>query len=245
MIVGRPSVGKTSVAAYAEAPVFILSPGETGLATLIDAKQLPGNIPNQEVESFEQVIWIIEDLMSSNTSRKTLVIDTVTGIERIANAMVCARDFSNDNTKFMSYQNGYAAVAMGIWKELLAKLDELRRKKGMQVILLAHTGVRNHRNPAGDDFQRWVPAFDGKQVMEQTVAWCDAVLFADFAVATTEDKQKKIKARGGERRYFHCVWDAAFEAKNRLGLPDEVEMGASPSEAWSKLQEAINNGKVS
>lgn len=244
LIYGRPSVGKTSVAAYAENPVFILSPGETGLQTLIDAGQLPANCPSQEIEAFEQAAWIVEDLTTTEHSRKTLVIDTINGIERFANVLICNRDFGGDQQKFMSYQNGFASVAMGVWKELLAKLDELRRRRQMQIILLAHTGVKNHKNPGGEDYNRWTPAFEGKQVMEQTVAWCDAVLFADYDVATTEDKQKKVKARGGDRRFFHCTWSAAYEAKNRLGLPEEIEMGDSAADAWKNLQTAIQQGKA-
>lgn len=247
MIVGRPSVGKTSVAAQADSPVAILSPGETGLQTLIDAKQLPAEIPSKEVEHFQQVLWIIEDLIEKQHGRKTLFIDTANGIERLANEMICARDFDGDQKKFMNYQNGYAAVGMGPWKQLLVALDELRTKRQMQIILLAHTSVKNHKNPGGEDYQRWVPAFDGKQTFEMTVQWCDAVLFADYEVHTAEDKAKKVKAHGGDRRFFRCNWTAAIEAKNRLGLPDEIEMGDSPAAAWKNLTDAMKpqtNGKA-
>lgn len=238
-------------AAQAPDPVFILSPQETGLQSLIDSGQLPPNVPHQEVSHFQQVLWIIEDLTTQQTSRKTLVIDTINGVEKLANLHIDQTVYdgtmSASKNGFLSFQSGYQTVATGPWKELLSKLDELRRKRSMQIILLAHTGVKNHKNPGGEDFNRWFPAFDGRPAWELTFAWSDIVLFADYDVVVAsegEGKLAKKKGRGGDRRFFHANWSAAYDAKNRYGMPDEIDMGVSAAEAWANFQAAMSAGKA-
>ena len=236
-IYGRPSIGKTSIAAQADSPVFILSPQETGLQSLIDSGQLPPNIPHQEVEHWSQLLWIIDDLTTQQHSRKSLVLDTGNGLEKLANIHVDKTVYDGTmgvgKQGFLNFQIGYQTVAAGAWKELLSKLDILRIKRQMQIIMLCHTGVKNYKNATGDNYDRWYPAFDGKPTWEVTFAWADIVLFADYEVATQKDKgDTKAKGKGGDRRFFHCNWSAAWDAKNRYGLPDEIEMGSSAAEAW-------------
>ena len=36
---------------------------------------------------------------------------------------------------------------------------------------------------------------------------------------------------------------AAYDAKNRLGLPGEIEMGNSAAEAWAEFMAAIKAGR--
>jgi hypothetical protein len=243
VIYGRPAVGKTSVAAYAPNPVFLMSPGETGLHTLIDSGQLPGDIPNLEVPDWQSYIGLIEDLTDKDHQRKALVVDVVNGMEKLANVFTCQRDYAGDMGEkgFMSYQSGYRAVAMGAWKESLVALDKLRNAKKMMVILLAHTGSAKVPNPMGLDYQKWAPAFDGRWAWEATYAWADIVLFADFDIAVIKEKDEaKAKGRGGDRRVFRTNWEPGYDAKNRHGFPDEIEMGNSGKEAWNNLAAAID-----
>lgn len=246
VIYGRPAVGKTSVAACAPAPVFLLSPGETGLQTLIDAGQLPASIHNKEVADWEEYLGYLDLLATSEHSRTTLVVDVINGMEKLANVHVCRKDYGGDMSGkgFMSYQVGYRTVAMGVWKEMLAALDRLRRQRNMMILLLAHTGVGNHKNPEGTDYNRWLPAFDGKPAWEATFAWADIVLFADYEIfVKAGENNAKGKATTSSRRYFRTSWEPAFDAKNRHGLPPEIEMGGSGAEAWANIQVALAAGQ--
>jgi hypothetical protein len=113
----------------------------------------------------------------------------------------------------------------------------------MMVILLAHTMVGSHKNPSGDDYNRWIPAFDGKLAWDSLYGWADVVLMADFEIFTlrtnSNDKNSKAKATGGQRRFFHTQWNPAWDAKNRHNMPAELEMGASGAEAWANLAKAM------
>jgi hypothetical protein len=250
VLYGRPGVGKTSVAAQAEAPYFLLSGGETGLHSLIDSRQLPAEMPNIEVPDWESTIGILDDLTTMQHSRKTLVIDTANGLEKLANVFTRKRDYPGENgdKEFIAYQAGYRTCAMGAWKELLVSLDRLRREKRMLIILLAHTSVAKVANPSGGDFTKWAPAFDGRWAWESTYAWCDVCLFADFDLTVVKERQKdsKGKAVSAGRRFFRTAWSPDFDAKSRYPLPDEIEMGDSASEAWANLWVAMkpaSNGK--
>lgn len=225
-----------------------MSPGETGLHALIDSGQIVADIPNIEVPTWPNLIGLVDELRTSKHGRESLVLDVSNGFEKLANGFVCERDYAGDMTGkgFMNYQVGYRTVAMGEWKLLLMALDRLRIERKMWILLLAHTGVGNHKNPTGDDYNRWVPAFDGKPAWEQTFAWADCVLLADYEVHTTmKDNQPttKAKASGGDVRFLRANWQAGFDAKNRYGIEDDIPMGSNGKEAWNNIVNAINHNK--
>lgn len=85
--------------------------------------------------------------------------------------------------------------------------------------------------------------------MQKTVAplvkeWADLLLFANYktlAVAVDKDG-KKHKAQGGKRVMYtthHPCWDA----KNRLGLPDELPMDYAPLAPYFGGQKAASKPK--
>ena len=245
---GRAGVGKTEFAASSPEPIFLLSPSETGLQTLMDAGQVDPSIYSIECQEFSDLLGAIEFLRTEKHNRQTAVIDTINGMEKLANVQVCNSDYSGDMSAkgFMNYQAGYRTVSMGVWKQLLSALDRLRVERKMRILLLAHTGVANHKNPQGDDYMRWIPQFEGKAAWELTYGWSDIVLLADYEVETKKegDRNAKAKAKGGDYRLFRCNWSAAYDAKNRYCLPDEIPMGSSGREAWQNLTEAIAASKT-
>jgi hypothetical protein len=75
---GQGGIGKTSFAAHSTKPFFLLSPGETGLHTLIDSGQLPP-IPNIEVHEWPNLMSLIDELTTTDHEYKTLVLDVLDG----------------------------------------------------------------------------------------------------------------------------------------------------------------------
>ena len=249
VIHGRPGVGKTECGAWSPAPIFLLSPGETGLQTLMDSGRVDASIYSKECESFAEFLGAIEFLRAEKHNRETLVVDAISGMEKLANLQVCHDDYDSKMTSagFMNYQEGYRVVAAGVWKAMLGALDQLRRERKMGIVLLSHTGVKNHKNPSGLDYTRWIPQFDGGPAWDVTFNWADIVLLGDYELTIKKDspdKNAKAKALGGDRRIFRCNWDAAWDAKNRHGFPEEITMGASGREAWANLAAAIAMSKT-
>lgn len=240
---GVEGVGKTSWAANAPKPIFLMARGETGLETLIDSGRLP-EVPHfPESMSFDDLMSSLEWIRDSSHEYKTVVIDTLNGLERLCHEHVCKRDFGNDWGKhgFISYMAGFE-ISLADWRLLLNLLDEIRKKKKMSVICLCHTRVNTFKNPEGADFDRYAPAMHQK-TWELTHRWADHVLFANFyTVVEVESNSKKGKAVGGQQRVMYTERHAAYDAKNRAGLPEEIEMGNSGSEAWNNFISAMKGG---
>ena len=68
--------------------------------------------------------------------------------------------------------------------------------------------------------------------------WVDAILFARHEVRTIE---RNGKARGVSSgvRLLHTTWTAAYDAKNRYGMPREIEMPDEPAQMWSTIWQHI------
>jgi hypothetical protein len=242
---GQSGIGKTSFGAAAESPFFLMSPGETGLLTLIDAGIASDDTPHIEAPDWESLVGLVEELASANHSRKTLVIDTIDGAEKLCRQYTCDKDYGGDWSEkgFEGFQRGYKTMANGPWRQLLIALDRLRESKRMWVILLAHTGIGNFRNPRGPDFNSYKPAM-AKDVWELTMGWADIVLFADRPVFSEKLKgEGKGKLKGIGERVMMTEWDAMADAKNRHGLPPEIDMGSSGKEAWGNFYQALADAK--
>lgn len=239
---GVEGIGKTSFAANAPKPIFIMARGETGLETLIDCGAL-GDVPHfPEVHTWQDVLGAIEQLTEGEHDYKTLVIDTLNGLERLCHEFVCRRDYKGDWGKqgFTSYMQGFE-VSLADWRELLNVLDRLREKKRMSIICLCHTQVRTFKNPEGMDYDRYTPAVHDK-TWGLTHRWADFVLFANFYVEVTKDGAKG-KAQDAQARVLYTQRHAAYDAKRRANLPDDIDMGSTGQEAWNNFISAMKASK--
>ncbi len=237
--------GKTSFGAQTPKPVFVQIGGETGLETLIDAGRLP-EVPHfPAVQSWDDLLGSVETLTIDKHPYRTLVLDTMNGAETLCHQYICTRDFNGDwgSKGFGSYNKGYE-VSLPEWAAFLGKLDRLRSERKMTIFLLCHTKVKPFKNPEGPDYDRYQP-----DVHEKTWGlshkWADCVLFGNFETTVQVDKvdAKKGKGTGGAFRMMYTERHAAYDAKNRLGLPGEIEMGDSPAEAWENFMTAVKAGR--
>jgi hypothetical protein len=67
-----------------------------------------------------------------------------------------------------------------------------------------------------------------KQVAPLLKEWCDLLLFCNYRVAVVEGEDGRMKGRGGKERFMHAQRSAAWDAKNRYGLPEAMPMGIGP-----------------
>lgn len=239
---GVEGIGKTSFGAQAPSPVFLMARGETGLLTLIDAGQT-AEVPHfPELMAWADTMSALDLLDKEGGDFKTVVLDTLNGFERLCHEHVCERDYNGDwgTRGFISYQQGYD-VSLADWREFLSKLDAIR-SQGKAIVCLCHTQVVSFRNPEGADYDRYAPDMH-KKTWSLTHKWADMVLFANFETFVDSEKgATKGKGQGGQDRIMHTVRHAAWDAKNRHGLPEEIEMGTSGSEAWKNFRAAMKKG---
>ncbi len=237
---GVEGFGKTSFGAMFPAPIFLQARGETGLEALIDAGQLPETPHFPETNTWQEMLGQIQVLTTEKHEYKTLVIDTLNGFERLCHEHVCQRDYRGDwgETGFTSYHKGFL-VALGDWRMLISALDNIRKQRNMRIICLCHTAVCKFSNPDGTDYDRYEPELH-KKTWGLTHKWADMVLFGNYV--TVVDK-KDGKGKGGTARMLYAQRSAAWDAKNRHGLPPAIKIGNTPKAAYDTFIDVAKEAK--
>lgn len=232
---GNPGSGKTSFAAHGTKPVVISDPHDEGIHTLKAVGLVPADVPVlPSPTDWQQFLEQVKEVGEAKHEYKTLVVDTVNGIEGLCYEYTLAKHFHGSKERFGEFGKGVSAMA-DEWKAAMLAFDRVR-DRGMAVMLLAHTTLKNIKNPEGDNYDKYMP--DMTPRLWGTVArWADCVLFATYDIATKKEGSA-TKAQWSSRVFRTGDWPAA-ECKNRWGLPSSVSMGDSGKEAWSNFVSAI------
>lgn len=213
-IYGAEGVGKTSLAAQMPEPLFIDTEGGTSRL----------NVRRIKCTSWEDLIAIIKEVISTPTVCKTLVVDTADWAESLCIDYVCNK-YRKTNIEEFGYGKGYTYLAeeFGEFLKLLNKLIEV----GINPVVIAHGKPRKYELPEEQgQFDRWEMKLS-KQVAPLIKEWCDMLLFCNYKtfVVTTENNTKK--AQGG-KRVMYTTHNPCWDAKNRFGLPEELELSFDP-----------------
>jgi len=227
LLYGPEGIGKSTFGAGAPGAVF-LAP-EDGTAN-IDVARFP------EPSGWADVLAAVGALATDEHDYHTLVVDTLDWLEPMIHADLCARNKWAD-IEAPGYGKGYTA-ALDAWRILLARLDDLRTRRGMDIVLLAHSQVKGFKNPEGDDFDRYELKLNGKAA-GLVKEWCDAVLFANYETFAVKDAAKRVRGISTGARLVHTQRRAAFDAKNRYSLPEQIPL------SWDDFDAAVRSGQVS
>lgn len=230
--------GKTTIGAYAPEPALLMARGETGYRTLLGAGLVP-SVDAADIETWSDLLGVLDEMIAGPGAHKTLVLDAMGGFERLCHETVCTRDFGGDwgEKGFGSFQKGYD-VAVNDWLQLLSRLDRLRAAKGTIVLLLSHCKVSTFKNPAGPDYDRYISDLHHK-TWGVTAKWADAVLFGNFFQVVEEKKGRRAKGIGGTDRVIYTERRDAWDAKNRYGMAEQIDLSGDPAESWDTLWRAI------
>lgn len=226
VLYGADGVGKSTFGSNAPNSVFLCS--EEGTAHL-DVARFPAP------KSWGDVLEILRVLADEPHDFKTLVIDTLDWLEPHCWSQVCAAG-GKQNIEDFGFGKGYV-MALDVWRQFLARLDNLSKTRGMNIIMLAHAQVKRVERPDHDPFDRYL-----LKLHEKTAAlireWADAVLFSQHEVLMQAGSKKDgIKAKGKStgNRIVRTEWTAAYDAKNRFDLPPVLPLD------WQAFEEAVNN----
>ena len=224
LVYGVEGIGKSTFAAGAPNPIFILT--EDGLGSL-PVRHFP------IAASTDDILDAIGVLYNDAHNFGTVVVDSLDWLEAIVQREV---EESHD-AKELAYGKG-AIIAAEKWRMILEGLNALRQDRGMVVILLAHTTIKRFDSPEVEPFDRYQP-----KLQERSNAlvreWCDAVLFANYKTIVKHDDVgfNKTTNRGistGER-LLYCNERPAYMAKNRYQLPDSIPL------SWDAFETAISS----
>jgi 5'-3' exonuclease len=233
---GPEGVGKTRFGAFSTKPIFLCA--ESGLSAP-DLKDIPA-FP--AIDTWADVFGAIEHLKTAEHAYRTLVVDSLDWLHPYAKAHVIAVN-KMDASGYDDYGRG-EKFAFDEWVKLMGALDELQSAKGMHVIVLAHSGAEVFQNPQGEDFARYQLALS-KKAADRWKQWPDFLLFMSQEVFTKKTKNEKSSKGiiGGHRIYTDRT--AAFDAKNRVNLPSEIEYEtANPFAPFAQaVKEAMAKGR--
>lgn len=214
LLYGVQGIGKSTWGAQAPGAVFL--PTEDGLDD-IEADKLP------LATSYADFMGSLGQLYTEEHEYKSLVVDSLDWLEQLIWQEVC-RVRRIQSIEDVGYGKGYI-LAVDTWRKVLEALGSIRQERGMAVILLAHSKIETFKNPEGDDFDRYQPRLH-KFAAAVIQEWCDEVLFATYQTYTKAQStgfgQTTAKGVGSGARVLKTTERPSHQAKNRLGLPDEL-----------------------
>lgn len=215
-IYGPEGIGKSTIASKFPDPVFIDTEGST---KDMDVARTPAP------SSWSMLLEQVRHFIANPHELKTLVIDTADWAEQLCAANICAR-YQKNGIEDFGYGKGYTYLQEEFGR-LLNLLTELVEEKGVNVVLTAHAKMRKFEQP--DElgaYDRWEMKLS-KQVAPMVKEYSDMVLFANYkTIVVNVDGQGAAKGRNkaqGGKRVMHTTHHNCWDAKNRHGLPDEVD----------------------
>lgn len=226
IIHGTDGVGKSTFAAGAPGTVF-LGP-EDGTDHLDVARfQVPTD--------WADILEAIRTLTIEAHQFRTLAIDSLDWVEPLIWGAVCTTaGVARIEDVGGGYGKGYTA-ALDEWRRLLAALEVLQCSRGMHVILIAHSAIKLFKNPEGDDFERYQLKLN-ERAAALCREWCRGVYFANYETFAVKDKAKRIRGVSTGARLLYTQRTAAYDAKDRYGLPPQLPL------SWEEFDAAAKAG---
>jgi AAA domain len=229
LIYGPHKVGKSSFASCAPAPIFIQT--EDGLDA-IDADAFP------LCQSWDDVLAAVGSLYGEAHDFKTVVLDSADWAEKLLHATIC-KDKGYKSIEDKGYGKGYVEAAER-FAELLDGLGALRTERGMGVVVLCHAEIKRFDDPMADSYDRYQLKLH-RQVAKLLSEWSDTIGFAQTEVMTKSEEQgfskERTRALTTGRRVLRLVGSPSYDAGNRYGLPDTIDL------TWAAYQAALDNAR--
>lgn len=210
VIYGPEGVGKSTLASQTPEPVFLDTEGGTHH---LDVVRL------DSAATWEEITAAVAQLSKAEHPFKTLVIDTADWLEKRLAEHLC-RKANKDSIEDFGYGKGWVLLGEE-FARFLTSLDALT-DRGMHVVFLAHSTVKKFEAPdQAGSYDRFELKLS-KQNAPLLKEWADVVLFANYVTRIAEKDNGKTRAVGGKERMLFATHTAAYDAKNRHGLPDKL-----------------------
>lgn len=209
VIYGVESVGKTTFASKFPNPLFLdIEGGSNHLA-----------VDRVAVDSWKVLGECIAEAKA--TDYETIVIDSADWAERLAVEDLLATN-KKQSVEDFGFGKGWVMAAEKVSRFLTA-LDTLI-DAGKHVVVLAHSKVQRTEPPdilaAYDRYELKL----SKQSSPLVKEWADELWFFRFKTKAVTQDSGKAKGIGGKERVIYTTHSAAYDAKTRSGLAEELPM---------------------
>ena len=171
-------------------------------------------------QSWEELLAIVKEVAATKDVCKTLVLDTADWAEQLVTTYLCNK-YKQNSIESFGYGKGYTYLGEE-FARLLGAFDTVLMS-GIHVVVTAHAKMRKFEQP--DEmgaYDRWEMKLS-KQVAPLLKEWCDLLLFCNYQTYIVTSESNAKKAQGGKRVMYtshHPAWDA----KNRVQLPEVLEL---------------------
>lgn len=208
---GPEGIGKSTLASQFPDAIFIDVEGST---KELDVARYP------KPTSWNDIITYVEDTAAEAPCR-TLVIDTADWAEQLCIEEVCRKN-NVKGIESIGYGKGYVYVAEEFGR-LLKSCDKCI-EAGINIVFTAHAFMRKFEQPdemgAYDRFEMKLT----KKTAPLLKEWADMVLFCNYKTDVITDQNTKSKKATGGRRVMYTSHHPCWDAKNRYGLPEQMDM---------------------
>lgn len=224
-ILGDSGLGKTSLACTFPSAIAVRA--EDGLAS-VPEDQRPDAFPT--ITKVGDVWDQLMGLLKEDHEYKTLILDSVTALERLFIQHVIDSDPKKPrsiNQAMGGYGAGLAAVAT-MHQRVRKACGLLNERKNMNIVFVAHADTETVELPDQDPYTRYSMRL-GKRSVAPYVDDSDVVGFIKLQTFTTGDGDRK-KAMSDGTRLLVCYATASNISKNRFGIEEDIvfEQGLNP-----------------
>jgi hypothetical protein len=217
--------GKTTAAASFPDAIFIQTEDGRGaleIASFTDPAMGPGYMT-----ALEEVQQALAEIFYHPHDFKTLVIDTVNGLEALVRDYICRKN-NWSSIEQPGYGKGFTLLAEE-FERILQTIISIRNMRNMNIVLVGHPEAVTAPDPHRPEYKQYQLRMDkrsGPLVYEKS----DIVGFLDMIVVVanasdTKGKQGPAapgKANSNGQRVLYTQGGNGFEAKQRFGMPDTV-----------------------
>ena len=237
---GNPGIGKTTFATRTHKPYFLRCEDGCPLEVSIpngkemEKVYMPGAPVGGSFQKWEDLLSALDNLIKFEHDRKTVIVDTLNAATDLCADYVlrthCKTTARPDGcpANFDAFGRGQKMVA-GEMRAMVSRLENLRKKNGMMVLILCHEGMLKQPNVYGDDYHK-IGASCFRGVWNLILGFCDQVGHATMDVTAVKDAKEgdyaKAKPKGSKDRWIYWTGDPGRDAKNRIGyeLKDKMPL---------------------
>ena len=209
VLYGVESIGKSTFASNFPKPLFLDVEG--GTAHLA--------VDRVEINSADELNSALAEVKKLNY--QTIVVDSIDWTERLVVESLLQQN-KKTSIEDWGYGKGWVMVAEKM-SRLLTIFDELIALN-INVVLIAHSKVQRVEPPdlmtAYDRYELKM----SKQSSPLIKEWADELWFLKFKTKVMQSENGKGKGTGGKERIMLTTHSAAYDAKTRSGLPEELPL---------------------
>jgi hypothetical protein len=246
MFYSEAGEGKTTLAGQFPAPLFITTAGEQGASIYKQTGKLQAGTPvikldalfaHSEIPSESgHPGWIkcmetLRRFLTGKHNYKTVVIDSTSGLQ----------DLCFQHGASMLYEGKMdTKSAECYWSGVFLPLCLQIVAAGYNVILIAHSTLRDVTNPTGPDFEQYRPALM-KTVWEYTKKDLHGIFYLGREVNVQIDAKTKKKKTMGDRRFIGFQPSTYYIAKSWVtdSETEELDAGSNERETYKSLAKLL------